>query len=223
MEKTVLITGASRGIGFALAEHFLNNGYTVIGTSRNEDINNLSHENFVALELDLTKKESIHNINEILSFTIPCIDILINNAGIGPDLYTLEPQINSFEQTFDVNVTGTVFFTEIMRENIKNGGKIINISSKMGSVESCVLTDSVAYRMSKAALNMYTKILANRLADKQFVAAVHPGWVRTTIADGNLNGRLSPAESALKIFEFAVSDFETGIFWNIETQSEIAW
>lgn len=223
MEKTVLITGTSKGIGFALAEQFLINGYKVIGTSRTGEIANLTPTNFEVLALDLSDEKTINNINQIVADRNIQIDILINNAGIGPDLYTFEPEKESFKQTFDVNVTGTVFFTELLSQHVKDGGKIINISSKMGSIELCALTDSVAYRMSKTALNMYTKILTNRVLNKQKVAAVHPGWVRTTIAKGNVNGRLSADESAEKIFNFVTSDFETGTFWNIETQSKTEW
>ena len=223
MKKTVLITGASKGIGFALAEQFLNKGDIVIGTSRTGEIENIFHSSFQALKLDLSDNESIKRLYVFLEDRNITIDILINNAGIGPDLDTIRPDIESFRQTFDVNSTGTVFLTEQLLKHINVGGKIINISSKMGSIELCELTDSVAYRMSKAALNMYTKTLTNRLLDKQFVAAVHPGWVRTTISKSNVNGRLSPEESAQKIYDFVVSDFKTGIFWNVETQTECKW
>jgi NAD(P)-dependent dehydrogenase (short-subunit alcohol dehydrogenase family) len=93
----------------------------------------------------------------------------------------------------------------------------------MGSVDVCEKSDSVAYRMSKAALNMYTKILSNRLEGKQLVASVHPGWVRTNISKSNINGRLSPEESAQKIFQFITSDFKTGTFWNVDTEAECKW
>jgi NAD(P)-dependent dehydrogenase (short-subunit alcohol dehydrogenase family) len=224
MRKTVLITGTGRGIGFALAQQFLNNGYTVIGTSRTGEIANLLHSNFEVLLLDLSNEETINNFDKLLEDRNIKIDILINNAAIGPDLDTLKPDKESFKQTFDINVTGTVFFTELICRHIKAGGKIINISSKMGSIELCNLADSVAYRMSKTALNMYTKILTNRLLGIQIVASVHPGWVRTTIAKDNIvNGRLSTDESAIKIFNFVTSDFETGIFWNIETETKTEW
>ena len=72
-------------------------------------------------------------------------------------LDTENPKRDSFSQTFDVNVSGTVFFTEPLIELIPKSGVILTISSKMGSIEVCELTDSVAYRMSKSALNMYTK------------------------------------------------------------------
>ncbi|WP_312084551.1 SDR family NAD(P)-dependent oxidoreductase [Epilithonimonas hominis] len=224
MSKTILITGASKGIGFALAQQFLNNGYSVIGTSRTGEIENLSHLNFTTLKLDLSEQETIIDFDKILESRNIEIDFLINNAGIGPDLDTLTPDKDSFKQTFDVNVTGTVFFTELLCKRIKNGGKIINISSKMGSIELCERIDSVAYRMSKTALNMYSKILTNRLLDKQTIATIHPGWVRTTIAKDNIvNGRLSADESAIKIFNFVTSNFDTGIFWDIEAERKTEW
>lgn len=224
MNKTILITGVSKGIGFALTQQFLDNGYHVIGTSRTGEIENISHLNFTALKLDLSEEETILNFDKILENKNTKIDFLINNAGIGPDLNTLKPDVESFKQTFDVNVTGTVFFTELICKHIKVGGKIINISSKMGSIKLCERIDSIAYRMSKSALNMYSKILTNRLLGKQTIATVHPGWVRTTIAKDNIvNGRLSADESAFKIFNFVTSNFETGIFWDIEAERKTDW
>jgi NAD(P)-dependent dehydrogenase (short-subunit alcohol dehydrogenase family) len=78
--------------------------------------------------------------------------------------------------------------------------------------------------MSKTALNMYTKILTNRLLDKLTVATIHPGWVRTTIAKDNIvNGKLSSDESAIKIFNFVTTNFETGISWDIEAERKMGW
>lgn len=222
-KKTVLITGGSRGIGFALANQFLENGYKVIGTSTTGEISGFENQHFEILKLDLSDDETINNLDKLLEQRNLEIDILINNAGIGPDLDRFKPEKESFKKTFEINVIGTVFLTELLYRHIKNGGKIINISSKKGSIELCDRADSVAYRMSKTALNMYTKILANRLLGKQFVASVHPGWVRTTIAKSNVYGRFSAEESALKIFNFVISDFETGIFWNIENETIEKW
>lgn len=223
MGKTVLITGASKGIGLALARTFLANDFKVIGTCRTGIINDLKHHHFQSLPLDLSKTGSIKEFDRYFSGNDILLDIVINNAGIGPDLDFEFPEENTFRQTFDVNVMGTTFFTEQICKYVVEHGKIINISSKMGSIDVCESTDSVAYRMSKTALNMYTKILANRQLGKQSVAAVHPGWVRTTISKSNVNGRLSPEESAQRIYDFVVSDFKTGVFWNVETQTACKW
>jgi NAD(P)-dependent dehydrogenase (short-subunit alcohol dehydrogenase family) len=222
MSKAILLTGTSQGIGHALTKLLLINGYRVIGTNTT-GIDNINENNYKSFALDLSNLDSIAAFEKNLQIENIKIDILINNAGIGPDLDFDLPEEISFQKTFDVNVTGTTFFTEQMLQHLNVGGKIINISSKMGSIDVCEKNDSVAYRMSKAALNMYTKILSNRLEGKQFVASVHPGWVRTNISKSNINGRLSPEESAQKIFEFITSDFKTGIFWNVETEAECTW
>ena len=222
MSKIILLTGTSQGIGHALTKLLLFNGYRVIGTNTT-GIDNINDNNYKSFALDLSNLDSIAAFEKNFQLDNIKIDILINNAGIGPDLDFELPEAISFKKTFDVNVTGTTFFTEQMLQHLNVGGKIINISSKMGSIDVCEKNDSVAYRMSKAALNMYTKILSNRLEGKQFVASVHPGWVRTNISKSNINGRLSPEESAQKIFEFISSDFKTGTFWNVETEAKCTW
>ena len=224
MKKIVLITGVSRGIGYALAEKMLNEGFYVIGTSRSRENINLKNENFCLIELDLASPLSIEDAFNTISEKFNHIDILINNAGLGPDLDTLKPERSTFNQTFEVNVSGTVFFTEKIIEIIKHKGILVNISSEMGSLEKCDRIDSVAYRMSKSALNMYTKILSNRLKGKIKVASLHPGWVKTTIAEDNIiNGVLTPEESASTIFNFLKKDFKNGIFWDSEDAVELPW
>jgi NAD(P)-dependent dehydrogenase (short-subunit alcohol dehydrogenase family) len=160
MSETVLITGTSRGIGNALAKLLLIKGYNVIGTNTT-GIDNINENNFKVFALDLSNLESIPAFEKNLQIENIKVNILINNAGIGPDLDFELPEEISFKKTFDVNVNGTTFFTEQMLQHLTEGGKIINISSKMGSIDVCEKNDSVAYRMSKAALNMYTKILSN--------------------------------------------------------------
>lgn len=224
MNKVVLITGASRGIGYALAKKMLSKGFYVIGASRNGKIEGFENDNFYSLKLDLSNTSSIKKAHDEITVKFNHIDILINNAGIGPDLDTLRPDLKSFRETFEVNVTGTVFFTEPLIDLISENGKIINISSKMGALDICERTDSVAYCMSKSALNMFTKILANRLKNKIKVASIHPGWVKTTIAKDNIvNGRITTEESAERIFNFVNTNFTSGAFWDVEAQVNLPW
>jgi len=220
--QIVLITGASQGIGFALAQLFLRNGFKVFGTSRSGKIG-ISHPAFEAMALDLTKMDSIKDFEQQFSNKGIVIDMLINNAGIGPDLGYGFPEESSFDQTFDVNVKGQVFFTEAMIKHLNKGAKLINVSSKMGSIEECHASDSVAYRMSKTALNMYTKILANRYTGLFQIATLHPGWVRTNISGDNTKGRYAPEESAAMIYDFVCSNFKSGIFFNVESNSACDW
>ncbi|MFK7750553.1 MAG: SDR family NAD(P)-dependent oxidoreductase [Kordia sp.] len=224
MKKVALITGASKGIGFALTKKLLQENFFVIGTSRSGNIEGVEDENFYALQLDISNTESIKSAHEEIFSNFKRIDLLINNAGIGPDLGMQTPEKESFNQTFDVNVTGLVFFTEPLIELVNENGIILNVSSKMGSLAVCESTDSIAYRMSKSALNMYTKILSNRLKNNIRVATIHPGWVQTTIIESNLeNARLTPKESADNMFDFLTSEFESGAFWDSETGTDLLW
>lgn len=223
MRKTVLITGVSRGIGLALAHKFLKENYKVIGLSRTAGPEDLKHINFKFFSMDLSRNDAIDKIAEVLEKSHYPIDIIINNAGIGPDLDHEYPDEVTMKDTFEVNVFGVVSLTEKIIPILNKDAVIINISSDMGSLSSCLRSDSVAYRMSKAALNMYTKVLANRYKTFFKIASLHPGWVKTAIAPSTINGRLSTEESADKIFTFTISEFETGVFWNIEDNKKSEW
>ena len=223
MKKTAVITGASRGIGHALSRKLLSMNYHVIGTSRQGTIDSISHENFESLPLNLPEVESMKQFVDTIASKNSKVDLLINNAGIGPDLNYELPEKGSFDITFDVNVKGQVLFTEMMLPMMKAGGRILNVSSKMGSIDYLEMSCSPSYRMSKSALNMYTKILANRLKGRIEVAAIHPGWVKTTISGNGESGRLTPEESAESISDYLETKFENGGFWDAERNVKLVW
>ncbi len=152
MMNTILITGTSQGIGHALTKLLLMNGYRVIGTSTT-GVDNINKNNYKSYSLDLSNSDSIAAFEKNFQSDNIKIDILINNADIGPDLDFELPEAISFQKTFDVNVNGTTFFTEQMLQHLNIGGKIINISSKMGSIDVCEKSDSFAYRMSPLILS----------------------------------------------------------------------
>lgn len=219
--KTVLITGANDGIGNALAKVLIANNYFVIGTSRDGIIKTINNNIFV-VKLDVTDSNSIKEANKIIRDKFEKIDILINNAGIAPDLDTIIPEINSLKSTFDTNVFGLVMFAESIIDLINENGKIFNISSIMGTMNRVSKFDSPAYRMSKSAVNMYTKILSERLLDKNItVNSIHPGWVKTKLS--TFDAPLTPEFSANGIFKLLERDLPTETFWNAETQEEMAW
>jgi NAD(P)-dependent dehydrogenase (short-subunit alcohol dehydrogenase family) len=220
--KIVLITGANSGIGNALAERLIAENYFVIGTSRNGKIENISSENLFVVELDLTNQKSIENANTIIRNKFKGIDILVNNAGIAPDLDKIKPDLESLKLTFETNVFGLVSFTETILDFVSENGKILNISSIMATLNEVSKIDSTAYRMSKSALNMYTKTLAARLNDKNInVNSIHPGWVQTKLSTEG--APLTTEFSANGIFKLIESEMETGTFWNAELQEEMVW
>jgi NAD(P)-dependent dehydrogenase (short-subunit alcohol dehydrogenase family) len=221
MSNHILITGVSKGIGLALARLFCEKGDRVTGTCRSGSILDFAHERLSVWPLDLADSGSIQRFVQQVMEQGLRFDMLINNAGIGPDLGEALPQAQHIADTFAVNVQGTVLLTEAMLPAIQKGGTILHISSKMGSIGCCGAYDSPAYRMSKAALNMYTRILANRLEGQYKVAALHPGSVKTTLGNQLLRGRLSPETSAAGIYSFLVSDFKQGVFWDVEGKDEL--
>ena len=220
--KIVLITGANSGIGNALAEKLIAENYFVIGTSRNGKIENIKSENLFVVELDLTNQKSIENANLIIRTKFNGIDILVNNAGIAPDLDRTEPDLESLRLTFETNVFGLVSFNETILDLVKKNGKILNISSIMATFNIISEIDSTAYRMSKSALNMYTKTLSARLKDRNIsVNSIHPGWVNTKLSTAG--APLSTEFSANGIFKLIETEMGTGNFWNAELQEKMLW
>jgi NAD(P)-dependent dehydrogenase (short-subunit alcohol dehydrogenase family) len=217
--KTVLITGASRGIGRATAEKFLKDGWRVIGTSTSGQ---LPFENklLVTKKLDLADQISLISLAEELLKSGERIDVLINNAGIALDSHTVGADIKKVRQTFEVNLFGLIDFTERILSLIYDGGHIINIDSRYGSFAMPIDdATSVGYRMAKAALNMYTRSLAFRLKSQNTkVSSLTPGWVKTDMGyaavtdDGETPDR-EPGQAADEIFKLATSDVESGQFW----------
>jgi len=212
MGKVVLITGASRGIGRALAEKFLEENYFVIGTSTSGKAE-FSSKNLTFLKLDLSSTKSISACVNSFKKLNKKIDILINNAGIAVEEEADSAIINSdyLRRTLEVNLIGTVYFMEKMIPSINLGGQIVNISSKAGSLGSEEYTlNYPAYRISKAGLNMVTKILANRLKNSIKVSSIHPGSVQT---DMNPEATFSAKECAQDIYNRITTLKETGQFW----------
>lgn len=211
--KIILITGVSRGIGKALAQRFLHNGDVVLGTSTHGTVD-YKHKNLYLFQLDLSDSKSraccIKNIKDLKQK----IDILINNAGIVVEEEAKSPRIaiDYLRNTLEVNVIGTIDFTEGIIPLIKKGGHIVNISSRAGSFgDQHYNFNYPSYRISKTALNMVTKILATRLAGKIIVSSVHPGWVKTDM--GGKEAEISATAAAEDLFKLANSTSETGQFW----------
>jgi NAD(P)-dependent dehydrogenase (short-subunit alcohol dehydrogenase family) len=227
--KTVLITGIGRGIGKALAQKFLAEGYVVIGTSQTGSVD-YSNANLKVFQLDLTSADSIKKCAEAIAADMSKIgakvDILINNAGALFDEDETRVVVDKLRKTLEVNLIGTIDFTEQVIPIIKigereGGGHIVSISSQAGSLQEMDrVMDShepyhyPAYKISKCAINMYTRTLAVRMNHENagiIVSSVHPGWVKTDM--GGDEAPTTPEEAAENIYKLAISRPETGQFW----------
>jgi len=175
----VFISGASRGIGKSIANHFAENDYKVIGTSRNDFEFDNKSENLIPIKLDITSRDDIKEcFNELKSKDL-LPDVLINNAGITSDQLFLKMKDDDWDNVISTNLTGTYNLTKIfIRNMIKNkNGRIINISSVAGLMGN---PGQVNYSSSKSALNGFTKSLAKEIGSRNItVNSIAPGFIDT--------------------------------------------
>ncbi len=185
--KVALITGGSRGIGFATAKLFSAAGAQVIITSKNsvklaEAAGNLD---CLGIPADVKKISEVQDVIKKIIEKFGRIDILINNAGIFPKIKKLhEISEDEWNEVLDVNLSGPYRFAkEVIPHLQKNGGVIINVSSDAG-LKAYQGFNADAYSASKAALNLLTKTWALQYAqDKIRVNAVCPGVVDTDMTE----------------------------------------
>ena len=188
MNKTVLITGASRGIGACTARVFAKNGYNVI----------INYNN--SMDEALKLKEELENTYRVKAFIIKCdvsiesevidmvdkslevfnkIDVLVNNAGIAIDKDFDNKNVSDFRRTLDVNLIGTFLVSKYVGKHMLNNksGSIINVSST-NAIDS-YYKESLDYDASKAGVISLTNNLANAYAPYIRVNSVAPGWINT--------------------------------------------
>jgi NAD(P)-dependent dehydrogenase (short-subunit alcohol dehydrogenase family) len=194
MAKTVLITGANRGIGLGLTWYFLEKGYDVVATTRNltksTELNSLAKDytgRCVIETCDVKSDLSVKALADKLKAK-GSLDILINNAGISKDSASgfKETSLKDVEEMFHVNAVSAMRVTqEVIGLLEKATAPIIaNISSKMGSMSDNASGGYYGYRMSKAAMNMFAVCLAKDFPNITTVT-LHPGWVKTDMGGQN--------------------------------------
>ena len=187
--KTVLVTGANKGIGFEIARQLGRLGFRVIVSGRNSlrveiAVDKLSQENIQAIPLimDVGDVNSIRRAFESVQKIVSALDILVNNAAVvlGEHKPLLEFLPEEIQTTFSINALGPFFVSQIFVSLIPPGGRIINISSRAGSICGGVSHYAPVYSASKTAENALTLHLAHALRSKDIsVNLVCPGWVRT--------------------------------------------
>ena len=217
-KKNIFISGASRGIGKSMVEHFAKSNFNVVGTSRNDFKFDNDLENLFPIKLDVTSRNDVKDCFDELKSKNLLPDILINNAGITADQLFLRMSDDDWDNVINTNLTGTFNLTKIFLKNmIKNKfGRIINISSISGLMGN---PGQVNYSSSKAALNGFTKSLAKEVGSRNItVNCVAPGFIDTDmtsyIGDNERNeilkqiplNKFGSPEDISKLVMFLMSD-----------------
>jgi len=186
MEQTILVTGASSGFGLLIASKLYENGYRIIGTSRNPE-KYQGNVPFKLLALDIANDRSIESFARQLFSQINRLDVLINNAGYLVTGLAEETSIEIGKQQFETNFWGTVKLTNELLPYFRKQkqGKIITVGSILGLVS---LPNVAYYAASKHALEGYFKAL--RIELNQFnikVSMVEPAGFKTNIINSATN------------------------------------
>ena len=223
--KTVVVTGASKGIGRAVAKEFANNGYNVVicynksVSDAQQLLNEVSQTTrAIAVKVDVSNEDDVKNMVEITKKTFGNIDVLVNCAGVSDTRLLIDSTKDDYDFVFDTNMRGTPNTCKLVgREMLSNqSGKIINISSiwglRGGSCES-------VYSASKGAIIAFTKALAKELGPNGInVNVVAPGFIQTDmtknvteeirqeIMDNSALGRLGTPEDVAGVVSFLASE-----------------
>ncbi|MGH6811432.1 MAG: SDR family oxidoreductase [Methylocella sp.] len=229
---SVLIAGGNRGLGFEFAKQYAADGWRVYAACR--DPSNASDLLALAetrqgivevLALDVTDLASARSAAAKLDDRP--VDLLLNNAGIGgPPRQTIGAiDYGSWAKVLDVNTMGPMRVTEAFADNVTRSDRklVVTITSGMGSLAGNTSGGAIAYRSSKAAVNMVMRSLAIDLAPRGISCVlVSPGWVRTGMGGGDAT--LAPAESvaALRRLIETLGPTQSGKFFRYDGR-EYAW
>lgn len=186
MNKVVLVTGSSRGIGKATIIEFASNGYNVVINYNNSENEALQLKEYVEKEYGikaLTIKADVSNeveVKEMISTIIKefgSIDVLVNNAGIVFDRNFEDITIDEFEKTLKTNVIGAFIVSREVAKYMKNGSAIVNVSSTNGT--KTISPECLDYNVSKIGLQSLTRDLAYQFRPNIRVNAIAIGWADT--------------------------------------------
>jgi NAD(P)-dependent dehydrogenase (short-subunit alcohol dehydrogenase family) len=203
MAATVLITGANRGLGFEFARQYATDGWRVFAACRNpataSELRRLAQDRrgrLTIVAMDVTDAECVKNAATQLQNV--AIDVLINSAGIAgvTGQKTGNVDYESWAHVFDVNTMGPLRVLESFTDHLARSERrlVVTITSGMGSLADNTSGGSIAYRSSKAAVNMVMRSAVIDLAPRRITCVlVNPGWVRTDM--GGPKAPLSPQES----------------------------
>ena len=217
--KIALVTGASRGIGNAIAEKLIADNYKVLGTATTDSgVDTLNANGIEGYLLDLNSKDSIDNFWSQLENDNKTISVLVNNAGITRDNIILRMSDEEWSDIMNVHLYGTFQLSKrALKMMLKNKwGRIINISSASASIGNRGQSN---YAAAKAGVEAFTKSLAKEVGKRDItINSVAPGFISTDMTENNKGvnadylvkeiplGRFGKPEEVASLISFMCSD-----------------
>ncbi len=224
--KTVVVTGANRGLGLELARAYIDDAFEGIGDDgeprwrviavarKHTDVTH-GHAHVRTRGIDVSEPDASNALGIVLEQYAP-VDVLINNAAvcIGRECAVGNVDYGAWTRSFETNVMGAMRVLEAALPHLARDAVVVNVSGRMGSIgrvmaglgASSATTQDVVYRTTKAALNMMTVCAAAEFKAKDEtrdvkVVAVDPGWMNTDMGSrgGTVTAPLDPSESAAGI------------------------
>ena len=192
---TAVITGANRGIGLELARQLRDRGYHIVAVCRESSpaLNALDVQ--VESGIDVADREGLQTLADRLRGHR--VELLVNNAGLmrRTSLSGIEDEIEDWRAQYEVNALSPLRVTRALSNHLVDGGKVVIITSRMGSIADNSSGGNWGYRMSKAAANMAGVTLAQEFKEREIaVGLLHPGFVRTDMTGGQ--GQVDAREAA---------------------------
>ncbi len=217
--RRILLTGASRGIGYEAVKLFIGEGAQILGVARNGErlaALEAEFEGFKGIVGDITDRALAPRLADAVAARWGALDLLINNAAIQSwnKGFHDEP-VDLLEKNIVTNVLSAHWLTNALLPMLLKGRepRIINVSSGAGQLE-VLRSDATmpAYRLSKLALNGLTALYAGDLKGRVAVNALDPGWLKTDLGGPNAPGE--PPDGAMRMLVLATKPFAvTGGFW----------
>ena len=221
--KTIVITGTRKGIGKEMADHYLGEGWQVVGCSRGEG--SIEHDHYQHFALDVSDEDAVIAMARTIKASHGKVDALLNNAGIASMNHALLTPASTVNRILQTNVVGTFLFCREMSKLMRstNNGRIINFTTVAHPLN---LEGEAIYAASKAAVESLTRILARELAElKITVNAIGPTPIETDLIRGvpqekmdallarQALGRMGEVRDVINAVDFYLreeSDFITG-------------